>query len=81
VVLGSRHQLGEAVLHLRRAVDINPLDADVQNNLGVALSVLGKREEALIHFREALKLRPDHGGAQRNMDVLVNAAEPSNVIR
>ena len=56
----SRNQLGEAIVHLRKAAALAPNSADVHSNLGGALVNAGMREEGLRHIRRALELRPDH---------------------
>jgi protein O-mannosyl-transferase len=45
-----------------------------QNNLGVALSNLGKPNEAMVHYREAIRLEPNYPRARFNLGVLLAGA-------
>ena len=44
-------------------------NAPAQNNLGVALSNLGKPAEAMIHYREAIRLKPNSADAHYNLGI------------
>ena len=47
-----------------------------QNNLGVALSNVGKPNEAIVHYREAIRLQPNYPQARFNLGVqLANAGQ------
>ncbi|MFH1145307.1 MAG: tetratricopeptide repeat protein, partial [Candidatus Eisenbacteria bacterium] len=48
-----------------------PGSAEVQTNLGVALSESGRGEEAIAHFRRALEIDPRHVGAYNNLGCLL----------
>ncbi|CAL78390.1 putative O-linked N-acetylglucosamine transferase, SPINDLY family; TPR domain protein [Bradyrhizobium sp. ORS 278] len=71
--LGALHLLGvserdcghfdQAVLLLTRAVEIDPRSADVQSDLGLALSRLGRHEEARVRFERAIALKPNFPSA------------------
>ena len=50
----------EAEIHFKEAIRLRPWDADLRNNLGVALLGQGKFSEAEIQFEEVLRLKPDH---------------------
>ena len=45
-----------ALLHFKRAVELNPGNYEVQNNLGLALTATGDFEAALVHYAEAVRL-------------------------
>jgi Flp pilus assembly protein TadD len=40
------------------------------NNLGVALSKLGKKDQAEAEYKQALQLKPDYAEAQQNLNAL-----------
>jgi tetratricopeptide (TPR) repeat protein len=65
-----RHQQGqhaEAVVLVRRAVDLRPEDAALQLNLGNALKALGQLDGAIERFRNALTLAPGFPMAHYNL--------------
>ena len=45
---------------MRRAVELAPKDADIRNNLGLALARLGRNPEAIVEFHEAVRLDPNN---------------------
>ena len=50
----------EAIDFFNKAIQIQPYYADAHNNLGTALSGLGKIIEAINSYKEAIKLQPDY---------------------
>ncbi|MBF0281420.1 MAG: tetratricopeptide repeat protein [Zetaproteobacteria bacterium] len=60
---------------MRQAARLNPLDADVFNNLGVTLSTLGHFSEAEANCREATRLAPDFADAHYNLGNALNGLE------
>jgi protein O-mannosyl-transferase len=59
----SGRSFGEALEHLRRAVQLNPLGADTHSLLAIALSETGNMAEATAECNEALRLDPEAGMA------------------
>ena len=59
-LLASRGQVGEAIDHYRKALEIEPNLAEAHNNLGAALVGCGRLDEAIDHYRKALEMKPDH---------------------
>jgi tetratricopeptide (TPR) repeat protein len=51
-------QFDKAVDYYRKAVEANPTDSDLRNNLGNALAEMGKSAEALQEFQKAAELNP-----------------------
>ena len=51
---------GDAVVHFRKAVQVNPNDATAHNNLGATLRDLGQFKEAVVHYRHAIRLDPGY---------------------
>ncbi len=56
----------EAMFRFRRAVQINPDDAEAHNNLAVALEANGNFDEAAKEYREALRLDRTDPHIQKN---------------
>ena len=47
--------------------ELAPKDADIRNNLGLALARLGRMPEAIDQFREAMRLNPSSALAHANL--------------
>ena len=56
-----------AVKYLQHALQVQPENAEVFNNLGVALRNQGKLDEATAHFERAVGIKPDYVSAVRNL--------------
>ena len=63
----KNRQYQAAVLEWNKALDLNPTEPWVYNNLGVALMETGKPDEAIKHYRKALKLNPQYAEAYDNL--------------
>lgn len=63
----------EAEYRLRQALELNPKDARLYNNLGVALEAQGKLAEAHAAYEEAVKLAPENEAFRRNLQEFINA--------
>ena len=59
----------EGAEFLARAVQVNPSQAQAQNNLGAALGTLGRYEEALLSYGSAIDLDPGFAEAHKNRGV------------
>jgi len=57
-------------------VRIKPHFAMAHNNLGGALSAVGKTTEAIDQFRQALRIDPNLVMAQQNLQVLLSPNAP-----
>ncbi|MDD5299063.1 MAG: tetratricopeptide repeat protein [Gallionella sp.] len=57
---------------MRRAVELNPNDAEVHNNLGVLLQAQGRLEAALASLRRALELKPDYANAHNSLGSILD---------
>jgi tetratricopeptide (TPR) repeat protein len=57
----------EAMAAYRRALDLDPKDAEAQNNLGVALEEEGRTDEAADRYGRAAALRPEWASAHLNL--------------
>jgi len=60
-------QFDAAVGELNRAVALSPSESSVYNNLGVALTELGKLDDAISNYRKALELTPQFAEAHSNL--------------
>jgi tetratricopeptide (TPR) repeat protein len=57
---------------MRRAVELAPKDADIRNDLGLALARVGRIPEAIDELREALRLHPNNAaGSHANLGLLL----------
>lgn len=69
--LGQNHQrqgrAGEAIRHFRRALDLNPNQSRVHNDLGLVLASQSRTDEAIVHFSTAVRLDADNTQARRNL--------------
>ena len=59
----DREQYDRAISELRKAADLRPKNADIQNYLGFAYRKSGKLEASGNHYAKALQMNPDHKGA------------------
>jgi tetratricopeptide (TPR) repeat protein len=60
-------RITESVSHFERSLKLKPGSPEVYNNLGNALSKLGREREAIKSYKEALKLRPKFAVAYFNL--------------
>ena len=67
VELEDRGRLEEAIAQFRKALEMEPHDADAHYKLGIALIGSGRLEEAIEQYRKALKLNPDKAEARNNL--------------
>ena len=65
----KRH--AEATAQFRQAVQQNPTDGSLQNNLGFSLYLEGRSTEALAALAAALELQPDYGRAHMNKGIVL----------
>ncbi|MCZ6592870.1 MAG: sulfotransferase [Alphaproteobacteria bacterium] len=57
----KRENLFSGVALIEKALSINPKIAEAHQNLGVALSRIGRFEKAITHWRDAIALNPSSG--------------------
>ena len=67
VALNEQMKFDEAVVHTRKAIDLQPNYPEAHNNLGNALSGLMRFSEANIHYKEAIRLKPNYSEAHNNL--------------
>lgn len=73
-LLLSRGAAPEALAVTEKALAGHPADADLHNNRGAALRVLGRTADARAAFSEAVRLAPGHALARRNLERLAPSA-------
>jgi len=77
-LLGTLHaqtgRLTSAVDLLRRALRLDPRNAEIHNNLGLALYGVGEIAAAVAAFREAVRLNPRYPEALNNLGDLLREA-------
>ncbi|MET0272923.1 MAG: tetratricopeptide repeat protein [Phenylobacterium sp.] len=66
VASSARGNFAEAENHLRRAVDLAPLDANVLDDLGLLLLQRGRLSEAIAMLQRAVRAEPTHTRALTN---------------
>ena len=57
----------EAVFAGKKAVELNPNDAEAYFNLGNTLKTLARWDEAIINYQQAIDVKPDHAEAHNNL--------------
>ncbi|MBT3558650.1 MAG: tetratricopeptide repeat protein [Rhodospirillales bacterium] len=65
--LHRRGEFDQAVSAYSRALNLNPANADIYNNLGVCLRAQGKLAAAITCYRRALVLKPNDAGVLSNL--------------
>ena len=60
-----KYNYNEAIVHFKKALEIDPDNYNLHDNLGVALVRTGNFKEALTHFQESLSLNPKGAYARR----------------
>jgi tetratricopeptide (TPR) repeat protein len=64
---------------LSHAAQVDPLNAEIQNSLGITLSQKGQRGPAETALRKAVLLRPDYGDAHYNLAILYLMQTPPSL--
>jgi Flp pilus assembly protein TadD len=70
VLLKEEGRIAEAIACYRKAVEVDPLQADAHNNLGAYLVGENQLEQAVNHYEQALRARPDYAEAHNNLGVV-----------
>jgi protein O-mannosyl-transferase len=67
IVLAGCQRADEAIVHYRKALELNPDYADAHYNLGIALENSGRVDEAVAHYQKSLAIRPDYAEPHNNL--------------
>jgi len=70
-ILVKQDRPGEALVLLQKAAELNGYDAEIQHNIGMALSRLGRNVEAESHIRHAVLLNPNYARAYHDLGILI----------
>ncbi|KJU84108.1 Tetratricopeptide TPR_2 repeat protein [Candidatus Magnetobacterium bavaricum] len=62
-----RKNYQDAIVYLKRSLDIHPRDTEVINNLGIALMGLERVDEAIAAFTHAVDLSPQSASMHKNL--------------
>jgi tetratricopeptide (TPR) repeat protein len=73
IAMQSDGRYVEAVENYKRALRIEPNNAETYNSLGIALRALERLDEAVESYRKAVDLEPDFCGAYNNLGIALNA--------
>jgi Tfp pilus assembly protein PilF len=63
----KQRRITEALSYYSKALDLDPDDAEIHNNFGVAWIYMGRFEKAVDHFRRALQLNQGYVDARENL--------------
>ncbi len=66
-VLKQNGRINESLIASQKSLELNPKDAEANNNLGILLQDKGKFEESETKFIQAIKLKPDYAEAFFNL--------------
>jgi tetratricopeptide (TPR) repeat protein len=79
--LMQKKEYEAAIPELRKAIGLNPSEAAVHNNLGIALLRTGHTSEAALECQKATELSPDYMEAYANLGVaLARLGRPAEAI-
>ena len=67
LALAARGRVDEAIAHYRKALEVEPDNAEAHNNPGAALASRGKFDDAIGHYRRALEIEPGNAYAHYNL--------------
>ena len=68
-IVMKKGRLDEAIVHLRKALEIYPNSPEANNNLGYALGNQGKWAESISYYRTAIQTRPNYPKAHNNLAI------------
>lgn len=77
----QREKVEDAVQHLRRAVELDPLLEDAWNDLGVVMEAIGNPREALRCYRQSLSVCPEQPEALDNLSKLLVQLDLAQALR
>ncbi|KYK36599.1 MAG: hypothetical protein AYK18_02580 [Theionarchaea archaeon DG-70] len=71
ILLYEINRFEEAEDHYKKALDINPEDADAHYNYAILLKEINRFEEAEDHYKKALEINPEDADAHYNYAILL----------
>ena len=72
MALRDEHKPDEAIVELRRAIELDPRLGGAHNNLGLALDDQEKLEEAAVEYGRAIELDPRGAAPHNNLGFVLN---------
>lgn len=69
ILMKQEGRVDEAIVLLRKAVELSPLYAEAKNTLGCGFARKGEWEDASVYFQAALQVRPQFPQAHSNLAV------------
>ncbi|MCC7202777.1 MAG: tetratricopeptide repeat protein [Nitrospirae bacterium] len=66
-LLLERGQTDEAIIHIKKALDLEPDHANAHDNMGNALRRRGQLDEAIAHYQSAIEIEPNHFKAHNHL--------------
>ena len=77
----SKRNWNLAISYYGRALDLEADFTKARNNLGIALSHVGRYEQAVLEFREIILRQPDHTNAHVNLaNILTRLGHPNKAL-
>ena len=73
LALANRGRLDEASIHYRRALEIQPRNAEAHYQLGMVLAGQGRLDEALANYQKALEIQPQDALAHYDLGKVLAA--------
>jgi Flp pilus assembly protein TadD/ubiquinone/menaquinone biosynthesis C-methylase UbiE len=68
ISLFQQGRIGESIQKMERALELDPLNAEFHNDIGVIYHASGNSEKALSHFEKALEINPEDLDARKNLE-------------
>jgi protein O-mannosyl-transferase len=69
--LSQERQTGEAIECFKKAIEIEPHNAEAYNNLGYALFQNGEADKAITYLQQALAIKPDFAEVENNLGAVL----------
>jgi len=60
--------ISEAIENFQKALVFKPNDADIHNQLGIALAMNGNITDAITHFQTAIQIKPNDTDIRHNLE-------------
>jgi len=70
-VLKQTGKISESLVVSQKSVQLEPLDAEANNNLGATLKILGRYNEAEESYKKAIALKPNYVEAHNNLGAVL----------
>ncbi|MBD2177405.1 tetratricopeptide repeat protein [Pseudanabaena sp. FACHB-1998] len=71
IALAQTGDLNSAIIHLQRAINLDPAYIDAYYNMGIALNQMGYLDRAVDNLQKAIALNPEHSNSIYNLGVIM----------